>query len=48
MLKSPWGIAVTNEHVYITEEGLHALFQLDKNTYQLVPKDQMTDSLTTF
>ena len=36
MLKSPWGIAVTNEHVYITDEGLHALFQLDKNSYQLV------------
>ena len=35
-VENPWGIAVTKEHVYITDPGLHALLQFDKNSYQLV------------
>ena len=35
-LMLPWGIAVTKEHIFITDIGLHALLQFDKNSHQLV------------
>ena len=35
-LKEPWGIAVTNEHVIITDTALHALLQFEKNDYHFV------------
>ena len=35
-LKLPCGIAVSNEHVFITDVGVHALLQFDKNSYELV------------
>ena len=35
-LKYPWGITVGNEHVFITDTGLHALLQFDRNSYKLV------------
>ena len=35
-LERPWAIAVTNEHIYITDVGIHALLKFDKNSYQLV------------
>ena len=35
-LKSPWGITVSKEHLFITDIGLHALLQFDRNSYELV------------
>ena len=35
-LKWPWGITVSKEHVFITDIGLHALLQFDRNSYKLV------------
>ena len=35
-LISPWGITVSNEHIFITDAGLHALLQFDRNSYELV------------
>ena len=34
ILKSPWGIAVTEDNVFVTDQSLHALFQFSKNKYQ--------------
>ena len=35
-LKAPYGIAITSEHIYVTDIGLHALFQFNKNRFQLL------------
>ena len=35
VLKSPWGIAVTEDNVFVTDCNLHALFQFNKD-YKLV------------
>ena len=35
-LKEPWGIGITSEHIYVTDLGLHALFQFHKNNFQLL------------
>ena len=35
-LKKPYGITVSNEYVFITDIGLHALLQFDRNSYELV------------
>ena len=35
-LESPFGITVSNEHVFITDIGLHALLQFDRNSYELL------------
>ena len=35
-LSRPWGIAITSEHIYVTDLGLHALFQFHKNSFQLL------------
>ena len=35
-LMGPWGIAVTSDHIYITDIVLHALFQFNKNSFQLL------------
>ena len=35
-LKEPWGIALTNEYIYVTDIGLHALLQFHKNSSKLV------------
>ena len=37
-LESPFGITVSNEHVFITDTGLHTLLQFDRNSYKLVIK----------
>ena len=37
-LKEPWGIAITSEHIYVTDRELHALFQFNKNSFQLLNK----------
>ena len=36
ILKYPYGITVSNEHVFITDTGLHALLKFDLNSYKLV------------
>ena len=36
ILKSPWGIAVTEDNVFVTDIGLHALLQFGKKDYKLV------------
>ena len=36
ILKSPWGIAVTEDYVFVTEINLDALFQFSKKDYKLV------------
>ena len=36
ILKSPWGIAVTEDNVFVTDINLHALLQFSKKNYQLV------------
>ena len=36
ILKSPWGIAVTEDNVFVTDSRLHALFQFVKKDYKLV------------
>ena len=35
-LSRPWGIAITSEHIYVTDTALHALFQFHKNSFQLL------------
>ena len=35
-LSSPCGIAITSENIYVTDIGLHALFQFHKNSFQLL------------
>ena len=35
-LKYPYNLTVSNEHVYITDRGLNALLQFDRNSYELV------------
>ena len=34
-LKSPYGITVGNEHVFITDIELHTLLKFDRNSYKL-------------
>ena len=36
ILKKPFGIAVTEDNVFVTDISLHALFQFNKKDYQLV------------
>ena len=36
ILKSPWGIAVIEDNVFVTDRDLHALFQFSKKDYKLV------------
>ena len=36
ILKSPYGIAVTKDHVFVTDWSLHALLQFGKKDYKLV------------
>ena len=36
ILKQPWGIAVTEDNVFVTDRSLHALFQFSKKDYKLV------------
>ena len=35
-LMGPWGIAITSEHIYVTDRGLHVLFQFKKNSFDLL------------
>ena len=35
-LDRPWGIAITSEHIYVTDLGLHALFLFNRNSFQLL------------
>ena len=35
-LNSPCGIAITSEHIYVTDIGLHALLQFNKNSFELL------------
>ena len=35
-LMRPYGIAITSEHIYVTDIELHALFQFYKNSFQLL------------
>ena len=35
-LEYPWGITVSNEHVFITDTKLHALLKFDRNSYELI------------
>ena len=36
ILKLPWGIAVTEDKVFVTDQDLHALLQFSKKDYKLV------------
>ena len=36
ILKSPWGIAVTEDNVFVTDVSLNALLQFSKKSYMLV------------
>ena len=36
ILMSPWGIAVTEDNVFVTDRDLHALLQFSKKDYKLV------------
>ena len=36
ILQSPWGIAVSEDNVYVTDYYLHAVFQFRKKDYELV------------
>ena len=36
ILQSPWGIAVTEDNVFVTDSDLHALLQFSKKDYKLV------------
>ena len=36
ILTLPWGIAVTEDNVFVTDRDLHALFQFSKKDYKLV------------
>ena len=38
ILKQPWGIAVTEDNVFVTDNGLHALLQFGKKDYKLVKR----------
>ena len=35
-LMKPWGITITSDHIYVTDTELHALFQFNKNSLQLL------------
>ena len=35
-LSRPYGIAITSDHIYVTDIRLHALFQFNKNSFQLL------------
>ena len=35
-LNRPWGIAITSEYIYVTDIELHALFQFNNNSFQLL------------
>ena len=35
-LMGPWGIAITSEYIYVTDIELHALFQFNKNNFELL------------
>ena len=35
-LSRPWGIAITSEYIYVTDTVLHALFQFNKNNFELL------------
>ena len=35
-LMAPWGIAITSEYIYVTDLVLHALFQFNKNNFELL------------
>ena len=35
-LSRPYGIAITSEHIYVTDLVIHALFQFHKNSFQLL------------
>ena len=35
-LSRPYGIAITSEHIYVTDIELHVLFQFNKNSFQLL------------
>ena len=35
-LRRPWGIAITKEHIFVTDIELHALFQFHKTSLQLL------------
>ena len=35
-LKSPWGITVSKEHLFITDKRLNAMLKFDRNSYELV------------
>ena len=37
-LKQPHGIAINNEHIFVTDTELHALFQFHKSSFQLVSR----------
>ena len=36
ILQRPWGIAVTEDNVFVTDQVLHSLFQFSKKDYKLV------------
>ena len=36
ILKIPWGIAVTEDNVFVTDANLHALLQFSKKDFKLV------------
>ncbi|KAI6659831.1 Cell surface protein [Oopsacas minuta] len=38
ILKRPWGIAVTTDHVFVTDTYFHALLQFNKKDYKLVKR----------
>ena len=35
-LMKPYSIAITSDHIYVTDIGVHALFQFNKNSFQLL------------
>ena len=35
-LKAPYGIAITSEHIYVTDIELHALFLFNRNSFQFL------------
>ena len=37
-LKKPWSITVSNEHAFITDIGLNAVLQFDRNRHELVTR----------